>query len=62
MPGRTITDTATAAGAATVPLWAAYLDASMSIAAGLGAVVLVWLRVAIIWREWRKGRSQAPGE
>lgn len=57
--GKTLTDAATVTGAATAPLWLSYLNTGMTTVAGVGALVLVWLRVAIVWREWRAGHQRS---
>jgi hypothetical protein len=59
---KTALDTALASGAITAPVWLAYVQTGAALLMAVGGVVLLALRIAIAWREWRikKADKTAP--
>lgn len=43
-------------GAVTAPFWVKLVETGFTIGMALGGAVLLALRIAIAWREWRAGR------
>ncbi len=57
MPQRAATDIATAAGALTSPWWLEALNHGYQGIMAAGALLLLALRLAVAFREWRRGRG-----
>jgi hypothetical protein len=59
---KTTLDTMLASGAITAPVWLAYVQTGAAVVMAIGGVVLLALRIAIAWREWRtkKADQTAP--
>lgn len=52
-----IIDGALGVGAITSPLWLQFLQTTIGLFMLFGGAVLLALRLAIAWREWRHGRG-----
>ena len=52
---KAVADGALGVGAITSPLWLQALEISSSVLMIFGGLILLGLRLAITWREWRRG-------
>ena len=50
-------DTGIGSIGATSPLWLQYIQTGAGLIAAVGGAVLVIIRLAIAWRDWRSGRN-----
>lgn len=55
--GKEIIDGTLGIGAVTSPIWLQYLQTGIGMFMLLGGAVLLALRLAIAWREWRHGHK-----
>lgn len=50
-------DAALGSVAATTWWWLPHFDTLVHVALALGGIALLWLRIAIAWKEWRQKRK-----
>ena len=56
--GRMAVDGAAGAAAVTAPLWLQHIETGAQLVVALGGVVLIALRIAVAWRDFRRHRGR----